>query len=94
MELLRNTEDLENATVYGYPAKDLIMFAWACREMNVSELDLKKFVGNVSFAFDFVQKEYEKMLNRTLEDVLEDMKINFPEEVSEDDSICSDRRRL
>ena len=77
MELFKSVEDLANATVYGYPAKDLVMFAYACRELNVRELDLKKFVSNVRFAFEFAEKDQEKMLRRALED----MKINFPEEV-------------
>lgn len=59
--------DMESATIFGYPAKDLILFAYACRVMNVSELDLKKVVENIQFAFDFVNKEQRKALEKALD---------------------------
>ena len=74
MELISNGADLENATVYGYPVKDLVLFAYACREMNVSELDLKEVVQNVAFAFNFVNREQEKMLKRALDETNFDVK--------------------
>lgn len=47
-------------TLYGYNLDYLIAFALACERAGVSNDDLKMFANNYEFAFDTVQKEFEK----------------------------------
>lgn len=53
-------------TVMGYDARELILFAMACRESDVSERDLKDFARNTEMAFQLVQAEFEKSIQETL----------------------------
>ena len=53
-------------TVMDYDARELILFAAACRESDVSERDLKDFARNTEMAFQFVQAEFEKSIQEAL----------------------------
>lgn len=47
-------------TLYGYNLDYLVAFALACERAEVTNEDLKEFANNYEFAFDTVQKEFEK----------------------------------
>lgn len=53
-ELIDNTPTVEK--VCGYPIKDLVVFAIACREQDISEKDLRGFVLNAEQAYEWIWK--------------------------------------
>lgn len=48
--------------IYGYPVKDLLMFALSCRQQGITEGELHDFVLNVQTAYDVVNKEFENIV--------------------------------
>ena len=48
--------------IYGYLVKDLLMFALACRQHNITEVEIHDFVLNVQSAYDIVSKEFENIV--------------------------------
>lgn len=60
--------DLEDDdTIFGYKIKDLRIFAEACRKAEVTDDDLKEFVGNVEKAYTFVRLEQEEALRKAMD---------------------------
>ena len=57
-------------TICGYPIRDLIIFADACRVAGVGPKELKEFVGNAEVAYDVVAKAMDEHLARCLEEYL------------------------
>lgn len=57
-------------TICGYPIRDLIIFADACRVAGVGPKELKDFVGNVEVAYGVVAKAMDEHLARCLEEYL------------------------
>ena len=57
---------IENAPtidkIYGYPVKDLLIFAIACRQQGITEGQLHDFVLNVQSAYDIINKEFENTM--------------------------------
>lgn len=45
---------LEHCTIYGYPFKEVIVFADACRKNNISEGDMREFCLNAEAAWLYV----------------------------------------
>ena len=62
-------------TIYGYPIRDLVIFADACRVAGVGPKELKEFVGNVEAAYDVVSKAMDEHLARCLEEYLRPLEI-------------------
>ena len=54
--------------VYGYPIKDLIAFAIACRKNGVEYEDLKTFAHNVEFGISIARNEMDEALNKVISD--------------------------
>lgn len=50
----------EKTTFCGYSAKELLMFAKACKENGVDNLDLKEFSQNVSLGIEYGMKLFNK----------------------------------
>lgn len=71
-------------TIYGYPIRDLVIFADACRVAGVRSKELKDFVGNVEAAYSVVAKAMDEHLARCLEEYLRPTTICENEEVEED----------
>lgn len=61
---------LGDETIYGYPIRDLVVFADACRVAGVGPKELKDFVGNVEATYDAVVKAMDEHLARCMEDYL------------------------
>lgn len=57
-------------TIYGYPIRDLVVFADACRVAGVGPKELKDFVGNVEATYDAVVKAMDEHLARFMKDYL------------------------
>lgn len=57
-------------TICGYPIRDLVIFADACRVAGVGPIELKDFVGNVEAAYSVVAKAMDEHLARCLEKYL------------------------
>lgn len=53
-------------TIYGYSVKELLAFALACREQDVTDRDLKNFCYNLDFAYEAINKRQEKIFNEYL----------------------------
>lgn len=64
------TQSPGGETIYGYPIRDLVIFADACRVAGVGPKELKEFVGNVEAAYDVVAKAMDKHLARCLKEYL------------------------
>lgn len=62
-------------TIYGYPIRDLVIFADACRVAGVGPKELKDFVGNVEAAYSVVAKAMDEHLARCLEEYLRPLEI-------------------
>ena len=59
-----------DGTIYGYPIRDLVIFADACRVARVGPKELKDFVGNIGTAYDVAAKAMDEHLARCLEKYL------------------------
>lgn len=75
---------LGDETICGYPIRDLVIFADACRVAGVGPKELKEFVGNVEAAYDVVVKAMDEHLARSLEEYLKPTAIYENEEAEED----------
>lgn len=51
-------------TIYGYPLKDLFLFAYACRKHGIDENDLRDYVLNLEFAIQMIREEQEEAFQR------------------------------
>lgn len=71
-------------TICGYPIRDLVIFADACRVAGVGPKELKDFVGNVEATCDAVVKAMDEHLARCLEKYLKPTAIYENEEAEED----------
>lgn len=49
----------ESLMIYGYPVKELVAFALTCKEMNITDQDLKELCRNVEFAYEVVNRKME-----------------------------------
>lgn len=63
-------QSLGDETICGYPIRDLVVFADACRVAGVGPKELKDFVGNVEATYDAVVKAMDEHLVRCLEEYL------------------------
>ena len=65
-----DSEEINNTTIFGYPLRDLLVFAIACREKGISEKDLRDFCTGVEngyfFGMDAARRSVEINLERTL----------------------------
>lgn len=53
-------------TIYGYPVRDLGIFAEACRLQNVRVEDLHSFVLNLQAAFEVVYKSMQEQWDKAI----------------------------
>lgn len=65
-----DSEEINNTTIFGYPLRDLLVFAQACREKGISEKDLRNFCTGVEngyfFGVEAARRSVEINLERTL----------------------------
>lgn len=52
----------ETETIYGYPIKDLILFADMCRKNHIDEIDLREAAGNIKYAYAAVRQEFDNAI--------------------------------
>lgn len=64
------SEEINNTTIFGYPLRDLLVFASACREKGISEKDLRDFCTGVEngyfFGVEAARRSVETNLERQL----------------------------
>jgi hypothetical protein len=58
------TVDIDH--IYGYPIKDLIIFADICRKQNISNEDLKDFSRNTALIYEHIQKDFFDNLQKNI----------------------------
>ena len=64
-------EDSEGSeTCCGYPLRDLIVFAEACRQAGVEERDLHLFVVSADSAIRFGAEEFDRLCKKAFEDFI------------------------
>lgn len=63
-----------DGTAYGYPVKELVVFAEACRVAGVGPEDLKDFVRNIEAAYAVASKAFDEHLTRCFADHLKPRK--------------------
>lgn len=61
-------------TICGYPIRDLVIFAEACRVAGVGPEDLKNFVRNIEAAYAVASKAFAEHLTRCFADHLKPRK--------------------
>lgn len=64
----RKMGELEEQTVMGYPLKELVIFAAACRKQNISDDQLRDFVLNLRAAYDLVTLEIRESFDAVLDE--------------------------
>ena len=68
---LARYEDAEGReTCCGYPVRDLIVFAEACRRAGVEEKDLRLFVASADGAYRFAAEEFDQLCRKSFEDFI------------------------
>lgn len=63
-----NVIELDAATIYGYPLKDLRILAEALKTQNVDKRGLKEFVTNIDNAIEVARKTFEEAMETALGD--------------------------
>ena len=61
---------LEHTTVCGYPFKELMVFADACRKYNVSESDMHEFCLNAESAWQYIMDKMHEQMDKQMERML------------------------
>ena len=61
---------LEHTTVCGYPFKELMVFADACRKYNVSESDMHEFCLNAESALQYIMDKMHEQMDKQMERML------------------------
>lgn len=64
----------EFCTMFGYPVRDLALFAYACRENGVEEQDMRVFANNAEVAYQVVSRDMNKALERAFNDQVDRMR--------------------
>jgi hypothetical protein len=54
---------LEEATLYGYPLEELIMFARACIACGITAEDMKQFAANHDFIVKALKQKWEEVMD-------------------------------
>ena len=68
---LARYEDTEGCeTCCGYPVRDLIVFAEACRRAGVEEKNLRLFVASADGAYRFAAEEFDRLCRKSFEDFI------------------------
>jgi hypothetical protein len=52
--------DIERDTIYGYPVKDLILFAMAAQKQGITPYDLANFRLDCELAYSIVKAQFDK----------------------------------
>ena len=67
-EALREALDrVPEVTICGYPIRELVIFAEACRTQGVEIEQMKALSMNLEYAFEIIQKAMDKLWKDTLE---------------------------
>ena len=60
-------DDME---IFGYPIKDLVLFAEACRKKGIDETELKWFCTEMKTAYQMIADEFKKSLGDSLHSIV------------------------
>lgn len=63
------TEDViprDAVEIYGYPVKELALFATACRDAGATVAEMRNLADNVKMAYELVRNEFENSLKEAL----------------------------
>ena len=71
-------------TIYGYPVKDLILFAYACRKQHITEEELHDFVTSSSAAFNFGYEELHRAAAKAMSNSFGEHDFKFNKEKKDD----------
>lgn len=61
-ENFEKMKPLEEATLYGYPLEELIMFARACIACGITAEDMKQFAANHDFIVKALKQNWEEVM--------------------------------
>jgi hypothetical protein len=56
-------------TIYGYPVKDLILLAYACRKQHITEEELHNFVENALAGYQFGYNDFVNAYTKTCDEI-------------------------
>ncbi len=65
-------EDIKE-TIYGYPVKDLILLAYACRKQNITEEELHNFVNNALAGYQFGYNDFINVYAKTRDEIFDEI---------------------
>ena len=57
---------IDGETIYGFPARDLVVAATVMRRSGIEPEDLRKLCHNLDFAFNVAWEELEKTIERAM----------------------------
>lgn len=61
---------LEHTTFCGYPFKELMVFADACRKYNVSKSNMREFCVNAESAWNYIMDKMNEQMKKQVERML------------------------
>lgn len=67
-ETVKRLPPLEEEHIMGYPLKELVIFAAACRKQNISDDQLRDFVLNVRAAYEIIMSEVRDGFDAVLDE--------------------------
>lgn len=67
-----SARDVENTFIMGYPATELLMLAEALRNQGVGTEDLRRFVNNTMYAYDFARETVINSIQKSLDRIYEE----------------------
>ena len=56
-------------TIYGYPVKELIVFAGACKEANITKEELHDFVDNALAGYKFGYNDFMNAYTKARDEI-------------------------
>ena len=57
---------MEN-TIYGYPLKELMLFAQCCRRQGITEDELHSFCLDTEAIYSIIKEEFDRSIKESLE---------------------------
>lgn len=53
-------------TIYGYPLKELMLFAQCCRRQGITEDELHSFCLDAEAIYSFIKEEFDRSIEESL----------------------------
>ena len=80
---MKNIDPHEDMTICGYPVRDLVLFAEACKRQHVTKDDLKRVAEDITWAVETVYKANEDAAKNIMYEMTENgcsavMRVELP----------------